>query len=102
MPYYTLNPMEVAVLKAAARRGDPDETYGALIATLGNLVDQGTGQISVSREQIAAIQKFAFEAKKATWQASLLTIFGRTLGSHLGRIPEDIGHLTAREGEEEG
>ena len=94
MLHLTLNEVEIAILKSLARRGDSNEEYRALIGTLSNLVDGRTGHIWLGPEKIAEIQKFAFRSRNLTWQASLVSVFKRTLGPTLGGSQENAGQLT--------
>ena len=94
MLHLTLNDVEIAILKSVARKGDANEEYRKLIATLSNLLDQRTGHLWVGPEHITRIQKFAFHSHNLTWQAALVSILGRTLGPGLGGFQHDPGHLT--------
>lgn len=94
MLHLTLNEVEIAILKSLARKGDSNEEFRALIATLSNLVDQRTGHLWLNPDQLAAIQKFAFRSKNLTWQASLVSILSRSLGPNLGGSLENGGQLT--------
>jgi len=94
MLHLTLNEVEIAILKSVARKGDANEEYRKLIATLSNLLDLRTGHIWLGPEHIARIQKFAFQSRNLTWQAALVSILGRTLGPDLGGFKHDPGHLT--------
>jgi len=94
MLHLTLNEVETAILKSVARKGDANEEYRKFIATLSNLLDQRTGDLWLGPEHMAAIQKFAFQSRNLTWQGSLVSILGRTLGPRLAGFSKDPGHLT--------
>lgn len=83
MSYVTLNNVEIAVLKNALRRGDPDPGFHELLVTLGRLLDERTGQLYISPETLKTIQAYA--GKKLSWHGLIFGILGRNMGGLFAR-----------------
>lgn len=97
MANLNLNPVEVAILRSATRRGEPDADFSDLLHTLNSLCDRQTGGMYIARNILEDIQKFGLDRKNPRWQATLVSIFRRTLGEHLGREQDDPGQLLEHE-----
>ena len=94
MSYITLNQKEIATLKGVARRGDENQGYQELMSMLDRLLNERTGEIYVSTSTLAMIQRYGSgDSSKPNWQASIFTIFGRTMGESLGGQLDKNGHL---------
>lgn len=94
MPHLTLTPQEVAMLKSAARKGDPDAGFQELLTTLEALVDGSSGRMFVSQNTLELVQRYGAGSGSLTWQAILFRVFARTLGDSLGRKRDETGRLT--------
>lgn len=97
MPHLTLTSQEVAILKNATRKGDPDQGFQELLSTLEALVDGKSGRVFLSQHTLDLIQRYGAGSGSMTWKGILLRIFGRTLGSTLGRNRDESGRLTKPE-----
>jgi len=94
MPYVTLSKTEMAILRNAARKGDTDLGYQELLMTLNSLLDESTGSVYISQTTLDLIQRYgAGGCSKLSWQGTLHSIFGRSLGDSLGRKRDDSGRL---------
>lgn len=97
MANLNLNPVEVAILRSASRRGDPDDNYSDFLLTLNGLCDGKTGGMYVAKNTLEDIQSYGLDRKNPRWQATLFSIFRRTLGEKLGRDQDLSGPLLERE-----
>lgn len=88
-----LNIVEIAILKSAARKGDPDEGFAELLLTLVRLTDDATGEIFVSQNTLELIQRYGGGGGRLAWSGILFSIFGRSMGATLGRRKEESQNL---------
>ncbi len=102
MANLNLTPVEVAILRSASRRGDPDMEYSDLLQTLNGLCDSHTGGMFVAKKTLEEIQNFGLDRKNPRWQATLFSIFRRTLGDRLGRDQAASGPLLEHEKKQSG
>ena len=87
--FIVLTPEEIALLDTQ----DPDSASGGgyqkLLVDFQKRLRRGTQELKLSDEDLERIAKYAFDYKNGGWQTRLLEIFGRALGSNLGRSAED-------------
>ena len=82
MPWFDLKPDEIAELdRPVVGVGG----FQSLIRRLQKQVNHATGEIKLSDDDLTNIQHFAFDYEEGGFQNRLLLIFGRALGSQLGR-----------------
>lgn len=97
MPYVALSKTEMAILRNAARKGDADLGFQELLMTLNGLLEE-TGSLYISQSTLDLIQRYgAGGCSKLSWQGTLHSIFGRTLGESLGRKRDESGRLIQAE-----
>lgn len=96
MPDLALSNHEIAVLKSALRKGDPDPGFQELLLTLDRLLNPATGRIYLSQNTLELIQRYGYGSGNMTWKGTLYAIFGRALGETLGRKRDQTGRLTVR------
>jgi hypothetical protein len=74
---------------AELRKQDPmsaqDGGFQNFLVQLQYRVDDNTGELELSAEDLEKIPRYAFDYKQGGWQNRLVSIFGRTLGARLGR-----------------
>jgi hypothetical protein len=79
-----LTPEEIEILS----RQDPDTQHDggwqSLLVRLQNNIDEN-GSITLTDQDLERIARYAFEYGNGGWEARLTGVFGRTLGSALGR-----------------
>lgn len=59
--------------------------FQSLLVGLQNRLNGATGELHLSDEDLERIQRYAFVYGNGGWQNRLLQIFGRELGTSLGR-----------------
>ena len=87
-----LNDVEIAQLRNAARKGDPDVEFQKFLLVLNKLLDERSGKIYISQETLERIQKYGVESK-LSWRGLLHSIFGRVLGESLGKERDESGRM---------
>jgi hypothetical protein len=70
-------------LQPASTRGDGG--YQGLLVGFQDKIDQTTGRLTLTQNDIERIGRYAFDYGNGGWENRLATIFGRTLGPKLGR-----------------
>lgn len=64
---------------------ESDGGFQQLMVRLRCNLNQCTHQLTLSEQDLETIPRYAFDYKNGGWQNRLVGIFGRTLGSNLGR-----------------
>ena len=80
-----LNQQEVETLDIQAPSTANDGGYQNFLVRLQSKLDRGNNELTLSDSDLARIPKYAYDYGQGGWQNRLETIFGRTLGSRLGR-----------------
>jgi hypothetical protein len=89
-----LTPDEIDILNREDPETKRDGGWQSLLARLQNNVDEN-GNITLTDQDRERIARCAFDYGNGGWEARLTGIFGRTLGSTLGRrdtAPRHIGN----------
>lgn len=81
----TLTPEELAVLFKQSADSKTDGGWQKLLVTLQELTNESTGSVQIPPIILERIQRYAFDYGNGGWEDRLTAIFGRTLGSSLGR-----------------
>jgi hypothetical protein len=76
---------EIVELFIQPVRTKRDGGYQSLLVGLQQRINQATGQITLNRRDLERIPRYAFDYGVGGWENRLLAIFGRALGSRLGR-----------------
>ena len=99
MPVITLNDREIAQLRSAIRRGDDNRHFQEFLNTMGELLDDDTGEMTISITTFELIERYGSGVGKLSWHGILFSIFGRTASTAFGRsekctdlIDIDSGH----------
>jgi hypothetical protein len=80
-----LSAEEIAELDRQNPATARDGGYQAFIVRLQQQLRRGTQEMILSDQDQEDIARYAFDYQQGGWQDRLLAIFGRTLGSELGR-----------------
>lgn len=81
----TLNPEEISILFRQDPRTKGDGGYQGLLVKLQRRIDRVTGVIDLKSDDLEKIPRYAFNYGQGGWENRLVGIFGRVLGSRLGR-----------------
>lgn len=76
---------EVAVLDRQRPSTRGRGGWQSLIVSLQERVDRGTGTLALTARDLERIPRYAFDYGNGGWENRLRLIFGRSLGSGLGR-----------------
>lgn len=79
-----LLPVEVSVLDRPLRGSGG---FQNLLRQLRRKLVRATGQLDLDRYDLERIPRYAFDYRNGGWEDRLISIFSRTLGPHLGRVP---------------
>jgi hypothetical protein len=82
----TLNPAEITILFRQDPRTKGDGGYQGFLVKLQKRVIPTTGVIDLKFDDLEKIPRYAFDYGHGGWETRLVSIFGRMLGSKLGRI----------------
>lgn len=77
-----LNTSEISVLRR------PVSGYGgfqSLLRRLTNHTDFATGQLNLSADDLEKLARYVFDYGNGGWESRLVAVFGRHLGTKLGR-----------------
>jgi hypothetical protein len=85
MTTVTLNKYEMDVLFEQRPSTENDGGWQKLMIKLQRACDRTTGVIQIEADTLARISKYAFDMGHGGWEDRLIKVFGRTLGSSLGR-----------------
>ncbi len=83
--FFVLDEVERAELFRQDRASRNQGGFQNLMLRLQDCYRPGTQEIRLSEEDIADIQRHAFDYEQGGWEERLLKIFGRHLGPTLGR-----------------
>ncbi len=78
-----LNAAEIQELLKQDPATGKDGGWQGLLVGLQNRLNKNTGHLTVTQQDLAQIQRYAFHYERGGWQSRLLAIFGRTLGPKL-------------------
>jgi hypothetical protein len=81
----TLTPTEITILFRQDPRTKGDGGYQGFLVKLQKKVDPATGLIDLKSEDLEKIPRYAFDYGHGGWEDRLVGIFGRVLGTRLGR-----------------
>lgn len=81
----TLNSGEIAELDIQDPATEKNGGYQGLLVRLQKALDRTTGELYINDEDLLRIPKYAYNYGNGGWQNRLTRIFGRELGSNLGR-----------------
>ncbi len=82
MAHYQLNRDEIAELD---RPVNGTGGFESLLRRLQKQVNHATGEVKLTADDLAEIQRYAFDYDQGGFENRLLAIFGRVLGARLGR-----------------
>lgn len=80
-----LTKAEIAELFIQPARTKRDGGYQSLLVGLQQRINRETGHIVLNKRDLERIPRYAFDYGVGGWENRLVAIFGRTLGSKLGR-----------------
>lgn len=80
-----LNAQEIAALDVQNPANRSDGGFQSLLVKMQLRVDRATGRLDLDAAELERIPRYAFDYKRGGWQTRLQAIFGRSLGSSLGR-----------------
>jgi hypothetical protein len=80
-----LSPKELAVLDRQAPSTKENGGWQALLVTLQERVNRGSGSITLHGSDLERIQRYAFDYGNGGWENRLREIFQRTLGPTFGK-----------------
>ena len=84
MPHtITLNASEMRVLFRQDPRTESDGGYQGLLVGLQGKINQPSGELTLSDQELEQIPRYAFAYGKGGWEDRLTDIFSRHLGSDL-------------------
>src|SRR5437867_1557286 len=83
-----LNADEIAALDQQNPSTARDGGFQSFIVGLQHKLRRGTSEIILDDQDQENIAHYAFDFKQGGWQTRLVKIFGRELGSQLGREPD--------------
>jgi hypothetical protein len=78
---------EIAELDKQDPSTEFDGGYQKLIVGLQRKIDRKTSELFLSDNDLEKIQRFALDYGNVGWKATLIGVFGRTLGQELARKP---------------
>ena len=81
----TLTPEEIEILDIQDPSTQSDGGFQNLMISLQDSLDRKTGDIVLSADHLERIPRYAFDYRNGGWQNRLVNIFGRSLGTNLGR-----------------
>jgi hypothetical protein len=81
----TLNPGEMEVLFRQDPRTKRNGGYQSLLVRLQKNTNQSTGALTLTDSDLERIPRYAFDYGNGGWEARLMSIFRRHLGTRLGR-----------------
>ena len=87
--FIVLNSDEIALLDKQDSSTARDGGFQSMLVEFQKRLRRGTSELKLSEDDIQRIAHYAFDFKNGGWQTRLVGIFGRTIGSRLGR--EAIG-----------
>jgi hypothetical protein len=79
-----LEAWEISVLD---RPANGNGGYQSLLRRLQRRIDRSTGHLDLTPADLQRIPRYAFDYGNGGWEDRLVSIFSRTLGLHLGRVP---------------
>jgi hypothetical protein len=85
MTTVTLTPIELAELDRQDPATKGNGGYQRLLVNLQNKVDRLTRRLTLTSRDLERIARYAFDYGNGGWEGRLRRIFGRSLGSNLGR-----------------
>lgn len=84
MPHtITLNASEMRVLFRQDPRTESDGGYQGLLVGLQGKIDQSSGELTLSDQELEQIPRYAFDYGNGGWEERLKDIFSRHLGADL-------------------
>jgi hypothetical protein len=81
----TLNKDEIALLFRQDPSARSDGGFQNFIVKLQSKLDQPSGILELSDDEIDRIARYAFDYGSGGWEKLLVGVFGRVLGEKLGR-----------------
>lgn len=81
----TLSQAEIAILDRQDPRTAGDGGYQGLLVGLQQKVNRATNELVLDADDLERIPRYAFDYGNGGWEDRLTSIFGRVLGSNLGR-----------------
>ena len=79
----TLNQLEIQDLLKQDSGTEKDGGWQGLLVGFQKRLNKTTGHLTLTADDIAQVQRYAFLYKRGGWQSRLLGIFGRALGPKL-------------------
>lgn len=81
----TLNQAEIAILDQQDQGTSDKGGYQQLMVRLQNKLNRTTGVLDLDDADLEKIPRYALDYRDGGWEDRLKAVFGRTLGSNLGR-----------------
>lgn len=81
-----LNPAEIAVLFRQNSATEKNGGYQQLLVSLQKRLNHRTGEIQLNDKDLERIPKYAYKYGNGGWEDRIVSIFGRSLGTDLGRV----------------
>lgn len=76
---------EIAELEMQDPATASEGGYQNFLVQLGSRCNRATGELTLSNSDLERIPRYAFDYGNGGWEERLKNIFGRSLGSKLGR-----------------